>query len=112
MLDQSRLYAQVLALRQQLRERVPQVERVVTSLRKWAASHEPESPSRKVAERALAVAALHLAKGRAALEFAERARQAFEDRAAVDADEDFATDWIVRHGIARGMPRNWNTRVR
>ena len=54
MLDQSRLYAQVLALRQQLRERVPQVERVVTSLRKWAASHEPESPSRKVAERALA----------------------------------------------------------
>ncbi len=68
------------------------------------------SKERGAAEAALAVAAFHLARTRKALGLVRAALDAYALRQEREGEE-FVQDWIVVHGIPRGMPQGWNRRV-
>lgn len=80
--------------------RIAQVRGIVDSLRSYRDSREPGSSDHAAACAATLQAELTLRR-------MERALQVLEEAEASAEAAEFALDWIVTHGIARGMPPNW-----
>lgn len=99
-----------LEVRTALEARAANEQGIVDGLESYVRACAEGSQEREAARAALAVAKLHLARTRKALGLVRAALDAYAQRQERESAE-FAREWIVIHGISRGMPHGWESRL-